>query len=404
MQKLSLFLIFILISCGQTKISSDVGKSFDILSDQIDSIDEVNQPDQLNLEEVSTSDTDLDKEVIEMVEGADFVEIGCESDDQCPEGYNCCDGVCIDIQLDPENCGGCGIACSENENCCGGICTDLKSDINNCGDCGVHCEDPPSPFPSRPGFAVCGTAICLEGSCSYEISSRDCMPGWQCMEDGYCHAPCLTDDDCIQTDVCSNLLGCDEGFCQYLGPIDCSLDDSIERDYYISCSKDPFAGLTPLLEGYFNIGCRYYPKFYVPYPRPELVRPPFGRYSTQIALVSAIEDAGVHRYLLMIGDSFVSISFSFMKAVYDVEPESSLSISYDSGSWRIDGETQAFGGDDHQIETIHLTTDDWLVFYGIYEGEGIYTFQDLGPFCAAWLSGDVTIPEITYPDPSSCSF
>ncbi|AKU92298.1 hypothetical protein [Vulgatibacter incomptus] len=108
-----------------------------------------------------------------------------------------CGDTCVDPNVDPNNCGGCGIACGGNFVCsdgacvcpsgktdCEGRCVDTRSDSRNCGGCGVVCE--------------AGT-FCLDGACG--CSGDDCAcDGDDCACEG---------DDCgcpgeICGDVCTN--------------------------------------------------------------------------------------------------------------------------------------------------------------------------------------------------------
>ncbi|MFH2009620.1 MAG: hypothetical protein ABI333_23710 [bacterium] len=77
----------------------------------------------------------------------------------CPAGTLCCDGSCIDIEADDNNCGLCGRVCPEGEHClagwcmCGSVsgciegsekccadeCVNILYDPTNCGNCGVGC-------------------------------------------------------------------------------------------------------------------------------------------------------------------------------------------------------------------------------------------------------------------------
>jgi hypothetical protein len=73
----------------------------------------------------------------------------------CAEGLSSCNGVCVDRQTDPANCGLCGNACGAGEICFGGqcarehrcgaltncndVCVDLLIDPANCGACGHVC-------------------------------------------------------------------------------------------------------------------------------------------------------------------------------------------------------------------------------------------------------------------------
>ena len=87
----------------------------------------------------------------------------------CGEGEFACDGECVDLMTDMENCGACGevcesglvaVACIEGEcvrtDCpaalisCDAECVDPDTDPDNCGDCGV----------------VCASGECVDGVCT----------------------------------------------------------------------------------------------------------------------------------------------------------------------------------------------------------------------------------------------
>lgn len=88
----------------------------------------------------------------------------------CAEGLTSCNGVCVDRQTDPTNCGLCGNACGAGEICFGGqcarehrcdagltncndVCVDLLIDPANCGACGHVCA---------------AGEICFGGQCARE--------------------------------------------------------------------------------------------------------------------------------------------------------------------------------------------------------------------------------------------
>lgn len=67
-----------------------------------------------------------------------------------------CGGDCVNIKIDPDNCGACGTVCGEGEACAGGACAsacgnneqicdrqcvNVQSDSNHCGGCGIVCEE-----------------------------------------------------------------------------------------------------------------------------------------------------------------------------------------------------------------------------------------------------------------------
>ena len=74
----------------------------------------------------------------------------------CAASETECDGACVDISVDPANCGSCGARCAAPRLCsqsvctlfctetgfatCGGICANLWDDQANCGACGNSCR------------------------------------------------------------------------------------------------------------------------------------------------------------------------------------------------------------------------------------------------------------------------
>lgn len=75
-------------------------------------------------------------------------------DASCPAGFSSCNGACVALKTDPDNCGACGNACAVNAICrdgscraicsagetlCGNTCANTRSDPANCGACGNAC-------------------------------------------------------------------------------------------------------------------------------------------------------------------------------------------------------------------------------------------------------------------------
>lgn len=71
----------------------------------------------------------------------------------CASGQSFCSGRCVNMSIDPTNCGSCGATCSATQSCvsgacgcgagktsCGSRCVDAQSDPNNCGGCGQVCS------------------------------------------------------------------------------------------------------------------------------------------------------------------------------------------------------------------------------------------------------------------------
>ncbi|MBO6938033.1 MAG: hypothetical protein JJ863_23900 [Deltaproteobacteria bacterium] len=97
--------------------------------------------------------------------GRDRPDFGPPPACACNLGESCCDATCVDVDIEPGNCGACGNACADGEVCsagscgpdcddgltlCSGLCLDLSNDPNNCGSCGN----------------VCATGICIDGECA----------------------------------------------------------------------------------------------------------------------------------------------------------------------------------------------------------------------------------------------
>jgi hypothetical protein len=89
----------------------------------------------------------------------------CTRASDCPrDDAECCDGACVDLQVDPSHCGVCGLVCGPSTTCAGGRCqcadadhedcngdldlnggdgceVDLRTDVENCGACRSSCTD-----------------------------------------------------------------------------------------------------------------------------------------------------------------------------------------------------------------------------------------------------------------------
>src|SRR6185312_4505022 len=80
----------------------------------------------------------------------------CGNDAPCDSGMACCDGRCVDVDRDPQNCGGCGIACG------GGQCVrgDLGAAHCTCDvdvDAGTgSCSSSLAPTCNADGLCSCG--------------------------------------------------------------------------------------------------------------------------------------------------------------------------------------------------------------------------------------------------------
>jgi hypothetical protein len=114
----------------------------------------------------------------------------------CSQDFTACASGCVNLASDTANCGACGTACGQYQDCQGGNCVDT-------GGCGTGCADP---------LTVCGCGICADLSSDARhcgACGTSCGLGAVCTG-GACVAPvaCLPDGaDCnFDTDCCG-------GFC-----------------------------------------------------------------------------------------------------------------------------------------------------------------------------------------------
>jgi len=118
---------------------------------------------------------------------------GCQGYGGCPAGRTDCEGICVDMQVDPSNCGACGVRCDPGESCvsgacrcggsgadcgadetcCGIACVRLVTDDQHCGACDRACSD---------GEACCG------GVCANLLDDED-----NC---GSCGRVCAAEEHC----------------------------------------------------------------------------------------------------------------------------------------------------------------------------------------------------------------
>ena len=68
--------------------------------------------------------------------------------------------ICVNLNIDANNCGSCGRVCATGY-CCGGRCVDVGTDLNNCGSCGHVC--PPGPANSH--------STCVNGTCGFACNA-----------------------------------------------------------------------------------------------------------------------------------------------------------------------------------------------------------------------------------------
>jgi hypothetical protein len=148
----------------------------------------------------------------------------------CPESASAlCNGACVDVATDTNNCGECGHACSTSvvnatPSCvagacsftcnsgytlCNGACVDFSNDPNNCGGCGSM-------------FACSGGATCQSGQCKTSCTiTANCPAGYacngstcttSCSSTQTCNGGCCNNGTCV-AGMAANACGTNGGAC-----------------------------------------------------------------------------------------------------------------------------------------------------------------------------------------------
>jgi hypothetical protein len=129
----------------------------------------------------------------------------------CSPDQTACNGVCVDLDIDRNNCGACGNVCGAGEDCCSGECVDVAYSEDNCGHCGHACGagdtccagDCDDLKTSEDNCGACGNACgagedCCNGACrdvdhdanNCGACGRKCSSTQECF-DGVCKDPCV---------------------------------------------------------------------------------------------------------------------------------------------------------------------------------------------------------------------
>jgi hypothetical protein len=165
-----------------------------------------------------------------------------------------CNGVCVDLNTDVNNCGACGKGCPSGQPCTNGLCTTTTSCTNGVKDgteTDVDCGGPSCP-PCAAGKAClvgsdCQTNVCTAGICADFCTGVVCPPQDQCHLAGICDpatgqcsnpvAPngtaCNDGNAYTQTDTCQN------GVCTGSNPVTCTALDQC----HVAGTCDPTTGM-----------------------------------------------------------------------------------------------------------------------------------------------------------------
>ena len=124
-----------------------------------------------------------------------------------------CDGECIDVTYDDQNCGGCGDACGASSYCdygecycesgiaCDGACTDPNTDEDHCGSCGEECG---ANETCEWGSCIPGEDPTDTGDPTGDLTGEPDDVGNCCMERATpgCNVDAIEQCVCAQDDYC----------------------------------------------------------------------------------------------------------------------------------------------------------------------------------------------------------
>jgi hypothetical protein len=132
---------------------------------------------------------------------------------ECASNELACGAECVRTDIDPANCGDCGIACPADFVCqdgrcaagcaggsveCGGGCVDTNTDPQHCGDCNQPCAT---------------GDVCVGGTCMVGCPANTEQCGTECIDTtsdedhcGDCMTDCAPEDQCLNS-VCVPLCG-----------------------------------------------------------------------------------------------------------------------------------------------------------------------------------------------------
>lgn len=203
----------------------------------------------LNGDDCDDSSSDVYPGAPEICDGLDN---NCNGEVDEPTGGTCLImGVCYEAgQLNPMNAcevcdpvqngtGWTAVSCQVGETCCDGVCLQLDTDPNNCGDCGVVCND----------GLTCTQDVCAGGVCMTVIDPDKCVINGVCYELGEANpmAECQVCDPNISQTGWTNLPAgttCSTGLCNGNGDCVECLSAGDCPDDGLPCTIEACAGET----------------------------------------------------------------------------------------------------------------------------------------------------------------
>jgi hypothetical protein len=147
----------------------------------------------------------------------------------CPTGLYCTKGECVlrlvclenqtqcssyycsDLNTSSFDCGACGIKCSFDlpvQTCCNGTCKSLQTDPDNCGICGLQCS------PSE----VCCAGICVNSGNNPCKCEPECPEELTCCNNSCMNLMTNTDNCGRCGNACTSPNFCQGGMCVHLIP------------------------------------------------------------------------------------------------------------------------------------------------------------------------------------------
>ncbi|HOI18965.1 MAG TPA: hypothetical protein PLX15_03835 [Candidatus Woesearchaeota archaeon] len=131
----------------------------------------------------------------------------CTKHSECATDEKCCNGECINVQTDMNNCGGCKNICTGGYECISGVCKFIDPKIvcanTDCGSVEYNgntydCGDCPEIVSTKAGCLICESGVCIDNPRNDPNFVCDPINN-ECRKSGLtCRNPCLV---------------CEEGIC-----------------------------------------------------------------------------------------------------------------------------------------------------------------------------------------------